>query len=484
MRDSNELRQHPEFLPFYLASFVAAAVLGASLATSQAVLLTAAIIGFAGVVAATAGWRPFLTGLFRYLPFAGVLTVLLYPNVGRAALVKDLLFVLPLYAAFLPELRKISLKGFPRTVGVPVVGYACLALGHALLAGLQRAPIVGIVGLRVTVMYLPLLVVGWVAGARAGYAHEYARVAVRWSTASALIVIIQGALIYGNAQQLALAPYGDAAPAMTQAYAHFDLGWIQVRRVPGTYPFVTQAFAHLLFATILAFSLWRSSHRKRWDGAHALICGLATVTTGARFAWISVPFVILAVWFLSRRRERRSSPWIWIAPVIIAAVLFTAGTYLLDMGRHVAALFGQQFQDVVIGGFSRVQELTFLGEGLGVGANAARHVAGEHFLQASGGVWLEGWYVRMQLELGVPGLFLAVAILLALASVLVKSCLNCRGQQDPLITAGAVTVLWVVGASLKGQFLDFDPLNVFFWLFCGLALRRVASIRRSRAMPA
>lgn len=435
------------------------------------------VVVVAGLVllAVALGWRSTLRGMMRYLPFAGVLTVLLYPNVGLAALGKDLLFVLPLYISFTPALRNISLRGFPLAVGVPLLGYAAVATGQAAVTIVQGQPLVALIGLRVTLLYLPLILVGWVVGASRHDTHQLARLAARWAAVSAIILIGQALLLYGGQETVALAPYGAAAEAVTQDFASFDIGAMQLRRVPGTYPFVTQAFVHLLLATVLSLALWRSPVGRWPDYIIAMLCGVATVVTGARLAWLSVPFVLVSGWMLSRRNNGGRQIQTLVTVMAGATVTFFSASYILDLSRHIRDLFHQEFVDLVIHGFARVNELGLLGHGLGVGANAGRYVAGKAFLSATGGVWLEGWYVRVLLELGLPGLIAIATLLFALAAQLARACWEGRGRQDPLVTAGAITVLWTIGASLKGQFLDFDPLSVLFWLIMGIALRRMRS---------
>ncbi|GAG08068.1 unnamed protein product, partial [marine sediment metagenome] len=92
--------------------------------------------------------------------------------------------------------------------------------------------------------------------------------------------------------------------------------------------------------------------------------------------------------------------------------------------------------------------------------------------RAVGGVWYESWYVKTVLELGLPGF---VVILLLFFTLIKRSCLNHIRLKDPILshvsTALLAFLLWNMIYLLKAQFVDIDPINVYFWLFAGMLMK-------------
>ena len=87
--------------------------------------------------------------------------------------------------------------------------------------------------------------------------------------------------------------------------------------------------------------------------------------------------------------------------------------------------------------------------------------------------WLsENFYAKVVYELGIPGLLIVVALF---ASILRTGYFNCRLVNDPLLKGFSAALLSffivVIVDSLKAQPLDFDPINVYFWMFAGLSAK-------------
>ena len=84
----------------------------------------------------------------------------------------------------------------------------------------------------------------------------------------------------------------------------------------------------------------------------------------------------------------------------------------------------------------------------------------------------ESWWVKVILELGVPGLLLFAALL---GWLVVRAYRAHRAVRDPRLIAVSAAllgfVIWVVLYLTKGPAIDLDPVNVYFWLFAGVLLR-------------
>jgi O-antigen ligase len=130
----------------------------------------------------------------------------------------------------------------------------------------------------------------------------------------------------------------------------------------------------------------------------------------------------------------------------------------------------EEFQVVFVDSFHRVLGTTLGGLGTGIDTNGARYAFDRpDQFTAVNGAWYESWYVKAYLELGVAGLVLIVAIL---GQPVAAGLRRHAALRDPGLRAVSASLLalliWNLVYGLKGQFVDLDPSNVYFWLFIGV----------------
>jgi O-antigen ligase len=272
--------------------------------------------------------------------------------------------------------------------------------------------------------------------------------------------------------------YGEAAASVTQDFAEFNLdGGGFLRRVPSTFAFVAQYFAFTAAMVAVTYAWWRSSSERKGSGLRCavwLLLLLAGFLSGARAAFLFLPFLMVMILVLEGRTARFAvarlvAPALLLVGVAVAVVGATAGGVL----GHVVEVGVEEFDSVFVDGLRQGLATTTVGLGTGVDTNAARYAFGQtdRFVGV-GGTWYESWYVKALLELGVAGL----ALLLALLGVLVATAVrNHRRLRDPrlkVVSASLIgLLLWNLVFNTKAQYLDIDPMNVYFWLFLGLLLK-------------
>jgi hypothetical protein len=163
-----------------------------------------------------------------------------------------------------------------------------------------------------------------------------------------------------------------------------------------------------------------------------------------------------------------------IAP---AAVLLGAASVFHSPLRvligHVLQVGRQEFAYIFVHGFSRAFDLTLTGVGTGADTNASRYAFGQAGgFSGVGGTWYESWYVKAALELGVAGLLL---VFLTFGAILIQGWRAHRSLHDPGLRAVSAALLaflvWNLIYGIKGQYMDFDPINVYFWLFAGIVMK-------------
>ena len=82
-------------------------------------------------------------GLLAYLPVSGLAIIASYPDTQAAVLVKDLVFILPAYLAFMTARSRIGWS-FPGAPVLPMAAFAALvALMMLPLLGRPLVPLIG-----------------------------------------------------------------------------------------------------------------------------------------------------------------------------------------------------------------------------------------------------------------------------------------------------------------------------------------------------
>jgi hypothetical protein len=153
-------------------------------------------------------------------------------------------------------------------------------------------------------------------------------------------------------------------------------------------------------------------------------------------------------------------------PVAVALL----GGDLKGLLTDVMDLAGEHFGNVFLAGLREALGLTMFGFGTGIDTNASRYAfSNPSEFSAVGGAWYESWFVKALLELGIAGLLLVMLIFSMLVVGTLRSTRRLRNPDLRVISASLLALLvWHIAYCMKGQYLDMDPTNVYFWLFAGL----------------
>ncbi|MFP5310025.1 MAG: hypothetical protein ACLGIR_10675 [Actinomycetes bacterium] len=443
--------------------------------------LLGAGIALAFFALGVANWRLSAAALAVYTVFAGFVTIATYPATATASLAKDLLFVAPIYVGLLadPEARRSvrMLWDEHRWVGRCVIAFVAVVVLQVFNPSLPSI-VVGLVGLRVWALYLPFLLVGFTL-ARQGRAMSTLRYLAAVSTLPLLIGVAQAALMRAGQADLATFWYGEAGPAITQRFATFEIGGGVITRVASTLPHTAQYFALTMAGTAVGLALVSADARR--SPAHRAFLGLAVVAgllSGARGALFSVPLLVAIFLLVPGRRRagseaggpRRAGSRAGIAALAALGLVVGSAVLRIDTVETVTYLgevASAEFTDLVIDGTSEALDATTLGLGAGSNTNAARYVSAEGTLVVDR--WLESWYVKALVELGVVGLVVQVALVLSLMLALLGVAR--RGSAPRGLVAAAVALIgWTALYAVKGGFMDTEPMNLLFWFVPGLAL--------------
>jgi hypothetical protein len=415
-------------------------------------------------------WRWPVYGLLLYLPVSGVPIVLSYPSTGFTPLLKDVLFVLPAYAAFLLARARLGWS-FPGAPLLPLGAFAALV---AVLSLPQLAnPLVPLVGAKVWLFTVPLLFLGYHLPRSRSHLRRLLAAMTLVGLVPVVVGIVEAALLDGGRGDLVYPWYGQAAQAVTQNF--FDAGFAsdaRFLRVPSLFSFAAQYYDFLSAMVVVTFA-WRALKGGTWATAAFALTLVASLTCGVRAALAMTPLLVAMIVLISfsPRRARVSTVALGGTGLLAGGLAAVNVSGLLAQSTRVGAA---EFASGFLGGLPRAMGITLTGLGTGYATGAARYALGgvASPAAAAGLNFSESWWVKVLLELGVAGL-LAVVVLMGWLLVAGYLAWRRTGDRDLRQVAAALLafLLWTLVYLSKGAEIDLDPINVYFWLFAGILLR-------------
>ena len=441
--------------------------------------------------AITRRWRWPLYGLLLYIPVSGIAILAAYP--GRtdravAILAKDFVFVIPAYALFfgycLLHRKKFWFKG------APLVLMGLLALIVVAQGFNPDLPnhLVGLIGIKVWLFYIPLFFLGyWLVRDRD---HLFSVLGVMSLVAlvPAVIGLVTVVLYYTGHKQTVYDAYGQSAGPATQNFTTFMLAHgCTIRRVPSTFSFFYQYYLFGAAMVAVSFAWWRAGKpagKQLWTaGIVFLVIFLAAMFSGVRLGFLVIPLLVAAIIVLAIRSRNRL-PWAGLAAgVACLAIVGGSAAGYCGFAAHVGETTKQETSDVTVRSVSEAVHKTWLGLGAGSDSTAARYAFPNVELQTSVGAVQESWYVKAYLELGVFGLAVAVALLGTLVYRAARVHFRLRDSRLLMVSAAILALMgWILVYSIKAQYFDLDPINVYFWLFAGI-LMSLPRLERTPAPP-
>ncbi|HEX2015484.1 MAG TPA: hypothetical protein VGN69_02235 [Solirubrobacteraceae bacterium] len=460
---------------------VLSVLVGLSIAVGRGDLALGGVAVGAGIALGVTNWRWATTGLLVYMPFAGIGTALLYPDTAVATVAKDVLFVLPAYLGFFVAVIGARLPvSFPKAPGLLLLVLAGIVLAQTLNPSLPNL-VVAAVGLKVWLLYVPLLYLGYHLPRDVGHLERLLGVMTMAAVLPACVGVAEALLVYGGHSASVYSLYGPAAGAMTQEFSRLAVGTGSLLRIPATLASGTQYYVFTTCMVAVAYAWWRlGGPRKAANWLRLAPCGLfatASLLSGARGAFVFLPLLVGVIVVLDRGGRRRLAAPVWLGAGLLVSAL-VVGTSVGDLLFAATTHGDQQFRDTFVGGVRKALSLTQLGLGTGIDTGASRHVLEAGVLRSlTGGAWQESWWVKALLELGLAGLAVTAAVVGTLLWHTVRST---RGLADHGLRGASAALtavlIWSAVYGLKAQYLDVDPLNVYFWLFAGLVLRLPALV--------
>jgi O-Antigen ligase len=443
--------------------------------------------------ALTSRWRWALYALLVYLPVSGVAVLAAYPGrTERAAAIlgKDFVFVIPAYVLFLGYFL-VRRKPF-WFKGAPLVLFGLLALIVVIQAFNPDLPnhLVGLIGIKVWLFYIPLFFLGYHLVQNRDQLFRVLGLMSLVAIVPAVIGLVEVVLYYTGHAQTVYNAYGDAASSATQGFTTFALAHgCTIRRVPSTFSFFYQYYLFGAAMVAVSFAWWRGSRPAGKQlpaaGAVFLLIFLAAMFAGVRLAFLVIPLLVAAIIVLAIRSKNRL-PWAGLAAGVASfAILGGTAAGVCGFAAHFSSATQSEAPDVTVRSVSEAVHKTWLGLGAGSDSTAARYAFPNVELKTSVGAVQESWYVKAYLELGVFGLAIVLALLATIVYRAARVHLRIRDPRLKIVSAAILALMgWVLVYSLKAQYFDLDPINIYFWLFAGILMGLPRLERREVEEPA
>ena len=414
-------------------------------------------------------WRRGVIAFLLYTPISGAIELWLFPS-PWPVLFKDICFAVPLYLAFfLSGEGATACRNVPRSIATILSLFVLLVIAQMLnpfnsnLVGLL-APLIGA---KVWLFYVPMLLVGM----------QYIDSAQRLLTLSRLLLCLAwipcvvGLLQYALSQTIGYERtmtmfYGDAALAATQQFTTFAVG---LKRIPSTFSFVAQYLSFILCMLVPALGLRSLESVARWrqmrTGTVWLLC-VAGALCGARAAFVMIPLLLGIFYFCKGGFVALLLPALLLATSLYV-VLTIAGidiSGLADLEGSLVSHYSVESQTSFI---DATASSALLGEGVGSNTNEAQRFVKEESIRG-----VENYYAKIVFELGIVGLVIVPLAQLSLIRFGIRSHLKLTNRElKPYSDAITSLLILIFIYDAKGQAIDFDPLNMFYWFFGGIMLR-------------
>lgn len=436
------------------------------------ILLLGLPIIIAAWVAIIVNWRWGVLGLAWYTPLTGPIIVALYPS-PLGTLMRDIIVVIPLYISY------FLLGGSPNAKRVPVQVVAMYgALLLLVLLSLTKPTVpnamVAGIGTKVWLFYVPLLFIGS-AYARGeielrGVLRTILVTAwIPWMVGLAMIV---GAITIGYETTMTFF-YGEYAKNVMGEF-HYMGAWLY--RITGSFQYNSQygVFCwYMLFPLMMLMELERSRGWRMFlwlSLGVAMICGFSS---GARGNFLFMPMVMIMIQVF-RFKSKGVVQGVLMVGGGLGLFLAVSGLDGANMASEVATLttvYGKEF--AAQGLMDAVAKGGLFGLGAGTNTGAARHGLdrSELAFMVDGGAFIENFYGKAVVELGVLGFF----VMLGCYGMLFLYCLQIRGQMrlerfKNIASIACAMIAFCALVSFKGWTLDVEPMNYYFYLTIGLVL--------------
>ncbi len=418
-------------------------------------------------------WQYGLFLLLAYIPISGVAIVLTGYS-PLAVLFKDFAFIAPMYIGFFWFIReRESPRGIPRAFAGMIWLHVFLVLVQMFNPNASSL-LVSLIGAKVWLFYIPLMLVAYNFVNSRERLCELLRPAVVMSWIPMSIGLLQWILCssIGYRETMRMF-YGASASAATQGFARFDFG-ITLFRIPSTFSFSAQYSTYLWAAILMAHMLAYLDPSKKWRRFAKISFAVAIVAylfSGARGAFFFVPLLLGTVYSL----QFGFRGIVKVLAVIVFAwftLSYAVGVDTVKLAKNIQTLLGHYHRELVVNEMVKAYDLAPLGMGTGMNTIAARYAFTADDFARKKLVGIESYYGKAMVELGLFGLISFLIWQITLIAQALRVNARTRSKELKAVTASIAGLVIIMAVSnFKSFRMDFDPLNMYYWIFIGVLFR-------------
>ncbi len=411
-------------------------------------------------------WRSSVYVFMVYVIVEGFL-INYFTGVPELNLIKDvfvcLLFLVP--AAFLGSRGIFPIQRMSWIP--PFAAFAVVYVAEVFNPHLPNV-LVGLVGLRVTLLYFLLVPVAYYFFDSRERVRHFFIFMVLFSIPVAVFGIVQ--YFKGPEWMISMSPGFNRA--VFYAYGLQPRQETIYFRTFSTFVHTGGFSQYLAFVMLICIALWvlPSMRRHRWWIALAfLIQFSAQLTTGGRTPLVLF-MVTVAFLVLMQRRSLRIAPVLVLIPALLVGTVTVVGPAFVERYSSVLDLdfvMGRNLP-LLTGWLEEAMKTDWAGLGAGYATVAARYV-GQTPLNI--GV-VENGLAKMRFEAGLPGFILYIVFLLSLALWMVRQVFRVQDRQVRWLSSACAVFLLVNLLTMPlGPVFDSSPANVYIWFFAGFLAR-------------
>ena len=384
--------------------------------------LAVLLLGGAALAAGLHNWRWSLLGLLLYFPFSGVAEQVAPSASSYEVLAKDFLFVLPCYLGFFVGMISSRNSGSrPRWPPSSLLLPLSLAVFWTLIEVLNPnlpSRLVGLIGLKVWLLYVPFAWIAYSAVAKPETLVRPLKIVLAAGWIPALLGIVQALFLDSGHTDPMTFLYSRGLQLLQPNQGGEPLGGgFYFIRIRSTLPFVTQYYVLMATMFLLSWVLLgdgrpgsRGAERRGLFSIFSCILFLlATLLSGENGAVLLIPPLLPLLYLLNGKKMWGIGTMIVVGGV--AWALLAAGHNPYAKLLSTASSTGTRELSESL---SREQVYAWSSPWVGVGVGGDTSTAFRYGgLAGTAYVSTESWLSRLRDELGIPGMVLWLAVMLA-----------------------------------------------------------------------
>ena len=418
-------------------------------------------------------WHYGLFLLLLYIPVSGFPTLL--TNYSPIALLfKDLAFVAPMYIGFFWFIKERGpFTGFSRSV-LLLIGLQVFIIVIQMLNPSLPNLMVSLIGAKVWLYYMPLMVISYSVIQNQKSFLKLLRpvVMISWLPAGLGIIqwIMSSAWSYHDTMYMF---YGAAAESATQGFTSFQFG-VSLYRLPSTFSFSAQYAAYLWAALVTSYMLLSVEKNPKWRHFARASFGLmilASFLSGARGAYFFIP-LMLSIIFVCQHGIKGLLKPVLILGALLIPLSKLSGLDMVSIFSQVGTLLQYYSKALAIHEFLRATEITQFGLGTGMNTIAARYAFDDPTQRIEALGKIENYWGKTIVELGIPG-FIIFFLWQTFVVTIAFACVKRLKSKELKGVAAALAAFFVAMfiSNFKSFRMDWEPLNMYYWIFAGILFR-------------